>query len=383
MENILDIVDAIAHEKGLTPENVKEGIKTAFIKTAERLIDENYVFAAEIDEETKSIRVYQTITVVEDDDDDKLYTEEGDINQGFISLSRAKEEVDPDVEVGDEFQIEHDIHAHGRTAAMTLHREIEFHIQRLVEDVLYNKYKEKIGTIASGRVTRVDSNQNTYIEMDEIRAILPMKSRIKGEVFKVGDVVRAVVRRVNFDKVNGIQIELSRTSPKFLEELLALEVPEIQDEMVVVERSARIPGERAKIALLSTHPQVDPVGATVGVKGVRINAVSEELLGENIDCIEYTTIPELFVARAMSPAIISSVTIEHTEDEEEEENDKAIVTLPADQKSKAIGKSGINIRLASMLTGYTIELVEQEGTSEGAEDEQKEDVSSLEALFNN
>ncbi|MEA3373329.1 MAG: transcription termination factor NusA, partial [Campylobacterota bacterium] len=382
MENILDIVDAIAHEKGLTPENVKEGIKTAFIKTAERLIDENLVFAAEIDDETKSIRVYQTITVVEDDDDDKLYTEEGDVNQGFISLSRAKEEVDPDVEVGDEFQIEHDIHAHGRTAAMTLHREIEFHIQRLVEDELFNKYKEKIGTIASGRVTRVDNNQTTYIEMDEIRAILPMKSRIKGEVFKVGDLVRAVVRRVNFDKVNGIQIELSRTSPKFLEQLLALEVPEIQDEMVVVERSARIPGERAKIALLSTHPQVDPVGATVGVKGVRINAVSEELLGENIDCIEYTTIPELFVARVMSPAIISSVTIEHTEDEEE--NDKAIVTLPADQKSKAIGKSGINIRLASMLTGYTIELVEQEGTSaEGAEEEQKEDVSSLEALFNN
>ena len=194
MENILDIVDAIAHEKGLTSENVKEGIKIAFIQTAKRLIDEEYTFAAEIDEETKSIRVYQTITVVDDDDDDKLYTEEGDVNQGFISLSRAKEEVDPDVEVGDEFQIEHDIHAHGRTAAMTLHREIEFHIQRLVEDELYNKYKEKIGAIVSGRVTRVDSNQSTYVEMDEVRAVLPMKSRIKGEIFKIGDVVRAVVR---------------------------------------------------------------------------------------------------------------------------------------------------------------------------------------------
>ena len=385
MENILDIVDAIAHEKGLTPENVKEGIKTAFIQTAKRLIDENLTFAADIDEETKSIRVYQTITVVDDDDDDKLYTEEGDVNQGYISLSRAKEEVDPDVEVGDEFQIEHDIDAHGRTAAMTLHREIEYHIQRLVEDELYNKYKEKIGTIVTGRATRVDSNNNTYIEMDEVRAVLPMKSRIKGEIFKVGDVVKAVVRRVNINKEHGIQIELSRTSPRFLEELLALEVPEIQDDMVVIERSARIPGERAKIALLSTHPQVDPVGATVGVKGVRINAVSDELLGENIDCIEYTTVPELFVARAMSPAIISSVVIEATEDEEEQ--DKAIVTLPSDQKSKAIGKSGINIRLASMLTGYNIELVEQDGgqtaTGEGAEEEQKEDISSLEALFNN
>lgn len=385
MEKILDIIESIAHEKGLSPEHVTEALKTAFIQTAKRLINEDYAFDAEIDPETKTIRVYQTITVVEDDDDDHLYTEEGDVNQGYIALSRAKEEVDPDVEVGDEFQIEHDIESHGRTAAMTLHREIEFHIQRLVESELYNKYKEKIGSIASGRVTRVDGKQNTYIEIDEIRAVLPMKSRIKGEIFKVGEVVRAVVRRVNIDKTNGIQIELSRTSPKFLEALLELEVPEIKDDMVLIEKSARIPGERAKIALLSTHPQVDPVGATVGVKGVRINAVSDELMGESIDCIEYTTVPELFIARAMSPAIISSVVIEPTEGEEEP--DKAIVTLPSDQKSKAIGKSGINIRLASMLTGYTIELLEQEGstTAEGdmSQEEQKDDISSLEALFNN
>ena len=277
MENVLDIIDALAHEKGLSPENVKVALKNAFIKTAQRLINEDFTYDAEIDEETKQIRVYQTITVVDDLDDDNLYTEEGDVNQGFISLSRAREEVDPDVDIGDEFQIEHDLESHGRTAAMTLYREIEYHVQRLVEDELYNKYKEKVGTIVNGRVTRVDEKNTTYIEMDEVRAILPMKSRIKGEVFVVGDVVRAVVRRVNIDKVNGIQIELSRTSPKFLEGLLALEVPEIADEVVLIEKAARIPGERAKIALISMHPQVDPVGATVGVKGVRINAVSEEL----------------------------------------------------------------------------------------------------------
>ena len=211
-----------------------------------------------------------------------------------------------------------------------------------------------------------------------------MKSHIKGEIFEVGDVVRAVVRRVNIDKANGIQIELSRTSPKFLEGLLALEVPEIADNVVLIEKAARIPGERAKIALISTHPQVDPVGATVGVKGVRINAVSEELLGENIDCIEYTSVPELFIARVMSPAIINAVSIEGEADNEDNPL-KAIVTLPADQKSKAIGKSGINIRLASMLTGYNIELVEQDGGATGEEgtkiEEKKDDISSLEALF--
>ncbi len=375
MENILDIIDAIAHEKGLSPDSVKEALKIAFIQTAKRLINNEFAYDAEIDEETKSIRVYQTITVVEDDDE-RL---EGEEAQAYIGLSRAIAEVDPDVETGDEFQIEHDIEKHGRTAVATLHREIEFHIQRLVENELYSKYKEKIGSLVSGRVTRVDGAQSTYIEMDEVRAVLPMKSRIKGEHFKVGDTVKAVVRRVHVDKSEGIQIELSRTSPKFLEELLRLEVPEIADEVVSVEKSARIPGERAKIALLSTHPQVDPVGATVGVKGVRINAVSEELLGENIDCIEYTSIPELFISRVMSPAIINSVVIEGSE---EDEDRKAIVTLPSDQKSKAIGKSGINIRLASMLTGYNIELVEQDGVTSGEKaEDKKEDISSLEALF--
>ena len=375
MENILDIIDAIAHEKGLSPDSVKEALKIAFIQTAKRLINNEFAYDAEIDEETKSIRVYQTITVVEDDDE-RL---EGEEAQAYIGLSRAIAEVDPDVETGDEFQIEHNIEKHGRTAVATLHREIEFHIQRLVENELYSKYKEKIGSLVSGRVTRVDGAQSTYIEMDEVRAVLPMKSRIKGEHFKVGDTVKAVVRRVHVDKSEGIQIELSRTSPKFLEELLRLEVPEIADEVVSVEKSARIPGERAKIALLSTHPQVDPVGATVGVKGVRINAVSEELLGENIDCIEYTSIPELFISRVMSPAIINSVVIEGSE---EDEDRKAIVTLPSDQKSKAIGKSGINIRLASMLTGYNIELVEQDGVTSGEKaEDKKEDISSLEALF--
>jgi N utilization substance protein A len=377
MEKILDIADAIAHEKGLKPEQVLEALKTAFVQTAKRVINQNFAYEAQIDKATKSINIVQIITVVPNDDE-KLQDEY--TAPAYISITEARE-YDDQVELGDQLQVEHNLEEYGRTAASSLHREIEFHIQRLVEDELFNKYKSKIGVLVSGRVTRVDSNNATYIEVDEVRAVLPMKSRIKGEIFKVGDHIKAVVRRVNMDKENGIQIELSRTSPKFLEELLALEVPEIADGAVIVERCARIPGERAKVALISTHPQIDAVGATVGVKGVRINAVSQELIGENIDCIEYTSIPELFVSRTMSPAIISHVEIVKNA---AGENEKAIITLPSDQKSKAIGKSGINIRLASMLTGLNIELIENDSKTESSEvaEEQKDGVDALEALFN-
>ena len=381
MEKILDIVDALAHEKGLTPEKVKEALQTAFIQTAKRVIDKNFAFNATINPETKSIDLVQVITVVEDDNEG-LADEE--VAPTLISITEARE-YDDQVELGDELQIPHNLEEYGRTGASQLHREIEFHIQRLVEDEVYNKYKSKVGTIVTGRVTSVDAQNSTFIDVDEIRAVLPMKSRIKGEVFEIGDHLKAIVRRVNMDKYDGISIELSRTSPKFLEELLALEVPEIADGAVIIEKSARIPGERAKIALISTHPQVDAVGATVGVKGVRINSVSAELIGENIDCIEYTSIPELFLSRVMSPAIISNVDIER---DEEGKAIKAQVTLPADQKSKAIGKSGINIRLASMLTGMDIELIEsassvnEDGEIIPTEDEKKDGVDALEALFN-
>ena len=373
MENIIDIIDSIAHEKGVSPESVTEAIKTALIRTAEKSINESYRFEAEIDKEEKTTSIIQIITVVADDDE-RL---ENVDDESIISLTAAKE-LDEDVEVDDELRYIHDFDKLGRTAASILYREIEFHVQRLVEDQLFGKYKDQLGELITGRVSRVDHEGNTYIDVDEVRAILPRKNRIKGEVFNSGDVVKSVLRRVNISKTEGMVLELSRTTPKFLEALLDLEVPEIKDELVVIEKSARIPGERAKIALSSLHPRVDAIGSTVGVKGVRINAVSEELMGENIDCIEYTTIPEMFISRAMAPAIINSVTIE---------GDKAIITLPSDQKSKAIGKNGINIRLASMLTGYTIELIEKEGMSsdesgEKKAEEKKESVESLEALFN-
>jgi N utilization substance protein A len=379
LEKIGSIIESIAHEKGLKLEEAKEAISTALIKTAKRVFVEDNEYAVDIDEKTKDLTLLQKVLVVADDD--QRLEENVDEVEKYISISEAKE-VDPDIEIDDELTYTISLDDMGRTAAAILYRELEYHLQRLLEQNIFERYRQKVGQAVSASVVRVDSDENTYLEYKETKAILPMKSRIKGEKFKVGDVVRSVIRKVYIDKKAGMQVELSRTSPKFLEELLKLQVPEISDELVVIHGSARIPGERAKVALSSVTPSVDAVGATVGTKGVRINAVSEELHGENIDCIEYSDIPEMYVSRALSPAIISAVRIEENEDGTK----KAIVTVPSDQKSKAIGKSGINIRLASMLTGFDIELVELGGESKPSADgigteEVASNPDALKALF--
>lgn len=366
MEKIIDIIESIAHEKDLNIEDVKNTVCIALTKTAKRIYGEDYDYETIINTDTKTLTLFQKILVVKDDDE--RLEDEAD---KYTGITEAKE-VDPDIEIGDELTYELPLDNLGRTAAATLHRELEFHIQRLLENQIFDKYKNMVGNSIFGTVTRVDNEEATYVEFDEVRAVMPRKNRIKGEKFKVGDVVKAVIRKVFIDKAQGIYVEISRTSPKFLEALLALEVPEIKDEMVIINSSARIPGERAKVALTSLHPNIDAVGATVGTKGMRINSVSGELNGENIDCIEHSTIPEIFISRALSPAIISNVKVVEG---------KAIVTLPADQKSKAIGKSGINIRLTSMLVGMDIELVELEGGSSSEPSETQKDPNALSNLF--
>jgi len=355
MEKISDIIESIANEKGLDPIDVKDRVIRSLINAAKYVYGDNYEYDVTIDA-NKTPKIYQKIVVVADDDE-RLSEQ----NEHFIALSEAKKH--GDVDLGDELTYE--ISLDGRTASQAFHKELEYHVQRLVEEKIFKKYDEMVGKMVFGSVVRVDSDENTFIEIDELRAVLPRKNRIKGEKFKVGDVVKAVIRKVFSDKKLGIKVELSRTSPKFLEALLKAEVPEIKDGMIIVQNSARIPGERAKVALVATSPNVDPVGATVGSKGVRINAVSRELNGENIDVIEYASEPAIFITRAMAPAIISSVKID---------GQKAVVNLASEQKSKAIGKSGINIRLASMLTGYEIELHElgagerKDGSGEGMKD---------------
>ncbi len=375
MEKILDIIEAIAHEKNISRENAIEAFKDALINTAKRLTTPSSDFEVIIDNDTKTYSVNKVITVVPDGDE--RLEEEPD---SYISLSEAKE-FDDSIEVGDQLKEEFVLEDYGRTASANLFRELEYHVQRRIEQDLFEKYREKVGTVMLGTVNRIDNEDNTHVEIGELKGIMSRRNRIKGETFKRGDTIRALLRYVSVDPQYGLFLELTRTSPKFLEALMANEVPEIADGVVEIVAASRIPGERAKIALKTDQMNVDPIGAAVGVKGVRINAVSEELNGENIDCIEYSPIPEIFITRALSPAITQNIKVDA-------EAKKAVVDITGDQKAKAIGKSGINIRLASMLTGYDIELNEVEGIterqSEGgstAEAEKTKDTAALESLF--
>lgn len=389
MDKIIDILDSIAYEKGLKIEDVENALKEALVKTAEKMVDPTLRYDAEIDRTNKKLELFQKIEVVENNDErlleDGVDEYENIISkENFISFDEAKD-IDDSLEIGDFVNYDLEFENMGRNAATILHNNFEYRIQRFLEESLLSKYKNKVGKTISGSVTRVDRQENTFVEIGEVKGMLPRKSRIKGESFRVGDTVKAVVRGVNIDKQNGLVVEISRTSPKFLESLLRLEVPELKDEVIAIEASARIPGSRAKIALSTTDANIDPIGSIVGVKGVRIGAVSKQLHGENIDCVEYSNVPEMFIARALSPAIISSVKIEKYA--EGNDKGKAIVTIPSDQKSKAIGKAGLNIRLASMLTKYDIELKEiggapvGGGNNEPQEQEKTTDTASLEALF--
>ena len=367
MEKITDIIESIANEKNLDAADVKERVITAFLCTAKRLFGEEYEYNAHIDSDTKNIKLFQTLKVVADND------EQSDESKQFITLSKAKE-LDESVEIGDEINYNINIEDLGRTASMTLAKELNYHIQNLLREKLFEQYNSKIGNLVLATVTSIDEKDNTlYFDIDDLKGFMPLKNRIKSanpdlsDKFSVGDTVRAIIRRVNINQ-QGINIELSRTSPKFLEALLASEVPEIKDGKVIVKECARIPGQRAKVALVALSSSIDPIGAVVGLKGTRINAVSGELCGEIIDVIEYSATPEILVTRAMSPAIISSVEINEK---------KAHVFINPAQKSKAIGKNGTNVRLCSMITKYEIELHEIEEQKPSEEDALK----NLQSLF--
>ncbi|MBO7050488.1 MAG: transcription termination/antitermination protein NusA [Bacteroidaceae bacterium] len=309
--------------------------------------DENY--SVIVNPDKGDCEIQRSRIVVEDKDMEDSNTQ--------ISLSEARQ-IDEDFEVGEEVSEQVDFSKFGRRAILNLRQTLASKILELEKDSLYNKYVEKIGTIVSGEVYQIWKKEILLLDEEGNELLLAKTDQIPSDFFRKGETVRAVVDRV--DNVNNPKIMLSRTSPVFLQRLLEQEVPEIADGLITIKKIVRIPGERAKIAVESYDDRIDPVGACVGVKGSRIHGIVRELRNENIDVINYTSNIELFIKRALSPAKISELNLDT-------EARKAEVYLKQDQVSLAIGKSGLNIKLASMLTEYTIDVyreLEQESTEE-------------------
>ena len=264
-----------------------------------------------------------------------------------ISLSEAKK-IDNDYEVGEEVTDEVIFEKFGRRAILNLRQTLASKILELQKDAIYNKDKDRIGQIVSAEVYQIWKKEMLLIDDEGNELLLPKTEQIPSDFYRKGETARAVVARVD-NKNNNPKIIISRTSEEFLKRLFELEVPEIHDGLITIRKVARIPGERAKIAVESYDDRIDPVGACVGVKGARIHGIVRELRNENIDVINYTANTSLFIQRSLSPAKISSIRLN-------EEEKKAEVFLKPEEVSLAIGKGGLNIKLACMLTGYTIDV---------------------------
>jgi N utilization substance protein A len=264
-----------------------------------------------------------------------------------ISLSDAQK-IEADYEVGEEVSERVDFAKFGRRAILNLRQTLASKVLELVHDSLYNKYKDRVGQVISGEVYQVWKREVLLVDDENNELILPKSEQIPNDQYHKGETIRAVIHQVTNEN-NNPKIILSRTSPVFLERLLEAEVPEIADGLITVKRIARMPGERAKIAVESYDERIDPVGACVGVKGSRVHGIVRELHGENIDVVTWSANTQILIIRALGPARVNSVVLN-------EEEHKAEVYLDPDQVSLAIGKGGLNIKLASMLTGYTIDV---------------------------
>ena len=276
-----------------------------------------------------------------------------------ISLTDAQK-IEPDYEVGEEVSERVDFTKFGRRAILNRRQTLASKILELEHDSLYNKDKDRVGQIVAGEVYQMWKREVLVVDDENNELILPKAEQIPSDQYHKGETIRAVIHQVTNEN-NNPKIILSRTSPLFLQRLLEAEVPEINDGLISVKKIARMPGERAKIAVESYDERIDPVGACVGVKGSRVHGIVRELCNENIDVINYTTNTKLFIQRALSPAKVSSINID-------EENHKAEVFLKPEEVSLAIGRGGLNIKLASMLTEYTIDVFREVSESEADED---------------
>ena len=276
-----------------------------------------------------------------------------------ISLTDARK-IEPDYEVGEDVSESVNFAKFGRRAILTLRQTLASKILELEHDSLYNKYKDREGQVISAEVYQIWKREVLLVDDENNELILPKAEQIPSDVYRKGETIRAVIERVTNDN-NNPKIILSRTSPKFLERLLEAEVPEIADGLIVIKKIARMPGERAKVAVESFDDRIDPVGACVGVKGSRVHGIVHELGNENIDVINWTANTKLYIQRALSPARINSISVN-------EEEHKAEVYLQPEEVSLAIGRGGMNIKPASLLTEYTIDVFRDVTGNEVEED---------------
>ncbi|PKP35320.1 MAG: transcription termination/antitermination protein NusA [Bacteroidetes bacterium HGW-Bacteroidetes-17] len=299
--------------------------------------DENFDIIVNIDK--GDLEIWRNREIVEDNDLEDENTQ--------IALSDAIK-IEPDFEVGEEVSEEMKLADFGRREILTIRQNLISKIQEYEKDNIYRIYKDKIGEIVTGEVYQVWKKEVLILDDEYIELLLPKSEQIPSDFYRKGDNIRAVVSRVEM-KNNSPVIILSRTSPIFLERLFEAEVPEVFDGLITIKKIVRVPGERAKIAVESYDDRIDPVGACVGMKGSRIHGIVRELKNENIDVINFTNNPSLYITRALSPAKMTSIKID-------EANKRAEVYMKPDQVSLAIGKGGFNIKLAGKLTGYEIDV---------------------------
>lgn len=299
--------------------------------------DENFVVIMNPDK--GDCEIYQNLTVVAD----------GAVENPSMQIGlTAAREIDPECEIGEDVTKEIVFEKFGRRAILTLRQTLASKILDLQKDAIYTKFKAMEGEIVVGEVYQIWKREVLVLDEEHNELILPKEEQIPSDRYRKGETIRAVIKEVQ-NANNNPKVIISRTSPEFLRRLFEIEVPEIHDGLILLKGIARIPGERAKIAVESYDDRIDPVGACVGVKGSRIHGIVRELRNENIDVINYTTNPELYIRRALSPAKVSSIRIN------EEEKCAEMMLLP-EEVSLAIGKGGLNIKLATMLTGYQIDV---------------------------
>ena len=279
----------------------------------------------------------------------RIVVKDGEVEDDNAEIEYSSAiKIEPDFEVSEEVSEEVHLVDFGRRAILSMRQNLIGRIQEHDNTDLYNKYKELVGEIISGEVHHIRNREVIVIDDMDNKVILPKDQQIRSDFFRKGDTVRGVVKEVQL-KGTKPRIVLSRTSPKFLERLFEQEIPEVADGLIIVKKIERIPGEKAKVAVESYDERIDPVGACVGMKGSRIHGIVRELGNENIDVINYTSNTSLFITRALSPAKVSSLTVD-------EDNNRAEVFLKPDQVSLAIGRGGTNIRLAGSITGYEIDV---------------------------